>query len=303
MPTPSAATDFAATSQQLVEAMVLAARQAWKRVPPRAVWSGWASIGPQLVAQLAAAQVAAAHAGSVYVPAVLEELGIAADTVASVVPASLAVGSSGMGLADVLGSVPLRALHVTSLAGPDAGAAAGDSLLEGIVRTQVADAGRLAASMQTVAAPHVGGYVRQVSPSACARCLILAGRYYRWSSGFLRHPRCGCINVPVDRARGRQMVTDAREHFDAMSKAQQNRTFGPAGAQAIRDGADINQVVNARRGVSIAGQTTTEGTTRGGVAGAVLGGRPRLMPETLYRMANGDRDMALQLLRANGYIH
>ena len=84
-----------------------------------------------------------------------------------------------------------------------------------------------------------------------------------------------------------------------MDEAEQDRVFGKAGAQAIRDGADIARVVNARRGMYTAGglRLTREATTRRGI------GRPvRLMPEEIYRQANGNRGEALRLLRLHGYI-
>ena len=100
----------------------------------------------------------------------------------------------------------------------------------------------------------------------------------------------------------------------------QEDIFTAAGAKAIRDGADINQVVNARRGMStaqIAGRdvlVTSEGTTSRGFAGALLGdlekrggryrssGRPRIMPDSIYAAADGDRDAAIRGLKANGFI-
>lgn len=87
-----------------------------------------------------------------------------------------------------------------------------------------------------------------------------------------------------------------RAYFDSLDEAQQNRLFTKAGAQAIRDGADLNQVVNSRRGMRAAG-TTTESTTRFGV----VPGRVRLMPEALYGQA-GSRDEAIQLLMQHGYL-
>jgi hypothetical protein len=98
------------------------------------------------------------------------------------------------------------------------------------------------------------------------------------------------------------MVTDVGDAFRSMTPAQQTRIFTAAGAQAIRDGADINQVVNARRGVSVAGRTTREGTTSRGLAGMRLQGRARLMPEQIYAQAHGNRDLALQMLRQHGYL-
>lgn len=135
-----------------------------------------------------------------------------------------------------------------------------------------------------------------------------------------------------------------------MSQAEQNRIFTRAGARAIRDGADMNQIVNARRGaagLSVPGRltaeeqrmlrggrdrgrltrqpvygqevfTTTEGTTRRGLAGRRLGAwsedatrrrgaryrsarTPRLMPESIYELAE-DREDAVRLLRRFGYI-
>jgi hypothetical protein len=306
VPIPSAAAEFSLATRRRMLAMLLAARNAWSTVPPNNIVGGWAAIATQLTAQLAAVQIAAARDGADYVPAMLEQLGIGSEALGTVVPSALAIGSSGMDLATVLGSVPLRALHVASDYGPIDGLTAGGSLLDGIVMTQVADAARVSASVRTAASPRVGGYIRQCAPGACSRCLVLAGRWYRWSSGFERHPRCQCVNVPVGQSAGKGMVTDVDDAFRSMSRAAQDRTFTRAGAEAIRDGADINQVVNARRagGVYVAGaglKATTEGTTRSGLAGALLRGRARLMPEAIYALAT-DREDAIRLLRLYGYL-
>ncbi|HEX5995681.1 MAG TPA: hypothetical protein VFY84_11115 [Jiangellales bacterium] len=121
-----------------------------------------------------------------------------------------------------------------------------------------------------------------------------------------------------------------------MTEAEQDKVFTKAGAQAIRDGADMGQVVNARRGMFTASigskrfLATREGTTVRGLFGGYeidpdtgrlrrrgedelrrvrSGSRfiraarvPRLMPEQIYREANGDRDEAIRLLRRFGYI-
>jgi hypothetical protein len=78
-----------------------------------------------------------------------------------------------------------------------------------------------------------------------------------------------------------------------MDAAEQDRVFGKGGAQAIRDGADMAKVVNARRGM-----VTAEGrlfTTE------AAGRTPRLMPEQIYRDA-ASREDAIRLLRRFGYI-
>ena len=66
------------------------------------------------------------------------------------------------------------------------------------------------------------------------------------------------------------LIDDPYEAFNNMSEAEQNRVFAKAGARAIRDGADIFQVVNARRHMAYRGAFTNEGITRFGWAGQLL---------------------------------
>jgi hypothetical protein len=74
-------------------------------------------------------------------------------------------------------------------------------------------------------------------------------------------------------------------------------------AAVLREGADFSQVVNARRGSSgLKGLTTTEGTTRQGVAGRQLRGRQRLTPDGILRLAGDDRDLAVRLMKENAYL-
>ena len=175
-----------------------------------------------------------------------------------------------------------------------------------MVLTEIADAGRGAAGVQIAARPRVG-YVRMLNPPSCSRCVILAGRFYRWNQGFLRHPRCDCTHVPTmvtDQAEAfaHGLIDDPYEAFERMSEAEQNRVFTNAGAQAIRDGADMYQVVNARRGMKYRGAFTTEGTSKHGWAGQILRkGQKRMTPETIYRL-NPSREQAVEALRAQGYI-
>jgi len=82
---------------------------------------------------------------------------------------------------------------------------------------------------------------------------------------------------------------------------------------ALDEGADLNQVINAKRGAS--GMTTTEGTTRRGVFGgytrnsdgsltrrAMGSATPqRLTPAGIYHLAS-DRTEAVKLLQQFGYL-
>lgn len=196
----------------------------------------------------------------------------------------------------------------------------GAAFLEMAVRSLVADAGRIADMAGMIARPRVVSYVRVVQLPACARCIILAGREYSLSEGFLRHPRCDCAVAPRRPGDTWELPSPA-SLYGEMTEAQQRRAFGQAGAQAIADGADIGQVVNARRGMTAATryrrtvQATTEGTTRRGLYGSrrakfekIPGSKyarakaVRLMPEEIYRLADGDREHAIRLLKKNAYI-
>ncbi len=120
------------------------------------------------------------------------------------------------------------------------------------------------------------------------------------------------------------ITVDPMAYINSLADAEQDAVLGKAGAEAVRNGADLNQIVNARRGMrpaQIGGRNvliTAEGTTRRGEAYRYLaagGGpdvsrgyrrpraasRPRLMPETIQQVAR-DRDDYLRLLRVNGYL-
>jgi hypothetical protein len=146
---------------------------------------------------------------------------------------------------------------------------------------------------------------------------------YSYSTGFLRHPSCDCVTAPL-REHEWPDVPTPQQLFDRMPAADQRRVFTNAGARAINSGADIGQVVNARRGMSTAHlfgrdlQVTSEGTTRRGLYGRRMrraGGEfirvpgqrysrvtaPRLMPEEIFRIADG-RNEQISLLWRNGYL-
>src|SRR6185437_3091389 len=71
---------------------------------------------------------------------------------------------------------------------------AGRKSLETIMRTMIADAGRQAAGVDT-AARRGTGYVRMLNPPSCSRCVVLTGKFFRYNQGFLRHPRCDCVQI------------------------------------------------------------------------------------------------------------
>jgi hypothetical protein len=185
---------------------------------------------------------------------------------------------------------------------PRAAMARAGAFLDMVVRTVVADTGRQADQAAMVANKGVTSYIRVVELPACSRCIILAGREYGVSNGFLRHPRCDCTMEPVTR-KHTPTPLDAKDLFDSMTPAQRRKVFGEAGAKAIDDGANISSVVNARKSmdkVEMFGKTVQ--VTHVGTGSRKIKRPPRLMPEEIYRLAGDDRDHAIRLLYKNGYL-
>lgn len=152
------------------------------------------------------------------------------------------------------------------------------------------------------------GWIRVLDPPSCGRCAILAGRFYKWSDGFLRHPNCDCKHMPVTLAASKGIVVDADEYFASLSPDDQDRLFGKGEAEAIRHGADISQVVNAtarRNGMYTADggrRYTREGTTKKGYYGRNAAKVRRPTPWQIMKDSRGDREVARQALRRYGYI-
>lgn len=301
-----------AAQERIAEGAAVEAGRLWSEVDPDDIRSSWADLIPRATTVLAAAQLAAALGATEYLD---ELMGAAAPAVAGVAAASLAgVASDGRELPTLLAQPAIRALTTIRRGqDPRQALAAGRMQLDGIARTQALDAGRAAEQLGMAVRPRVVAYTRVVSAKACARCLILAGREYAWSRGFRRHPRCRCTMRPM--RPGERIEGDSPEAlFEALTRDEQDRRFGVHGAEAIREGADMAQVVNARRGMTTAqARYTTEGTTRRGYAGQRLGvltdtsgryvrsARPRLMPDAIIRDAE-TREHALELLYEHGYL-
>lgn len=180
--------------------------------------------------------------------------------------------------------------------------------VERLVESEVRDAGRSASQVEVTSQPDWQNYVRLLVPPSCPRCTILAGRIYRDLESFDRHPpTCDCQMWPVqnwEEAHDAGLVSSPQEAFDK----GHIRGLSKADTQAIADGADIAQVVNAHRGMHTAEvfgrrvKATTEATTKRAVWRKANPTRlVRLRPESIYKFAR-DRDDALRLLKLYGYI-
>lgn len=351
----SVATEHYEARAAIVTAATKAALARWETVVPTRVGASWNAVLPEVMTIVAGAQLAAARAADTYVDSALDSQNMRADADGRVVAGLLAgIASDGRTLDGLLRSPAVATIQALNGGATVSRAmATGQATLDMIVGTQVADAGRVADGIAITARPRVG-YVRMLTPPSCSRCAILAGRWYRYDAGFDRHPRCNCTQIPASEDTAGDLRTDPQAYFDSLSKEEQDRIFTKAGARAIRDGADMGQVVNARRGMTTAGRdefgnrigrlaptrvfgrdvfTTTEGTTTRGLAGqrlidegARLSGEtaetvlrrsragdvtrtvtrqrvqvPRLMPESIYQLAESRAD-AVRLLRRFGYI-
>lgn len=296
MPGPSeVAAEHARDRRGMVEALADEGRRAWRKVDPSRIADSWLGLMTGLLVTLTGAQRVAAGEADRYLDEVLDAQGLDPAAEATTIPRALAgVASDGRTLDGLLyrpADTALRLIRGGTTV--DQALASGGYVLDMIVRTQVADAGRAADLVATTTRRQATGYVRMLSGKSCSRCVILAGRWYRYNAGFNRHPKCDCIGVPGREDTAGDERTDPRAYFRSLSKDEQGRAFTAAGAEAIRNGADIAQVVNARRGMYTADGRlfTTEATGR----------RPRLMPEQILRDAR-DRDDAIRLLRLHGYI-
>lgn len=188
---------------------------------------------------------------------------------------------------------------------------AGD-FLTASMKTALADTSRGVEQMG-LKSRQVGMYVRMVTgASTCGRCVILAGKRYKASQAFLRHPGCDCTHIPVSEDMAGDLMTNPHAYFDNLDDDALVKALGSkANAKAWRDGADVNQLVNAyrRKGSIQKAQQfgrrvsiTTEGMTRRGLASSAVGaGGVRLMPSSIYELAK-DRGDAIRLLKSNGWI-
>lgn len=285
----------------LADETARAAAKLWSLVDVGNVAASWASLAGRLLQVVGVSQATAAAGANVYLADIADQYGLRSGPTTRVAAQSFAgIASDGRALGSLLYQPAVGTLAAIG-SGVDQRRAlgVGGTALDMIVRTQVADAGRVADGVAIAADKRLTGYVRMLSGKSCGRCVILAGKFYRWNAGFRRHPRCDCRHIPAAEDAHGDRRTNPRAHFDSLSAADQDRAFGKAGAEAIRQGADMNRVVNANRGTYVAGgrKFTTDSTTAAGT-----GRRVRLMPESIFAEAGGNRDEAIRLLRAHGFI-
>lgn len=272
MPAPL---EFQQAQARIAEGVLLLTSRQWRRM---LTLDDWPKIATRLTVLTAAGQKAAAERAVDYTASRLD--------VAPVVTTSAFVGmaADGRPLESLLYSAVVRARMTYATNSEQL--EYGRQHLKMLAHTAVADAGRGAAQAQIAATP-LAGYLRVVSPPCCQRCAVLAGRIFKWNEGFQRHPQCDCVHVPTK--------GDVPDDYTAIVGPDDVKDLTVAQRKAIDDGADMNAVINQRRGRSRDGMTTSEGATN-------RRGRPaRLTPEAIYRRASS-REEAIKLLADHGYI-
>lgn len=304
---PQAASEFYAAQQRLIGATLALTRREWASMGED-FDSSWQRVGPRVELLTASAQIGAATNGIRSVPATLTELDQMVDADAQASARAFAgYASDGRPLDSLLYGAVIQA-KTADVNSTQARLLAGGQWLDMAVHTMVADAGRQAGQVDGFSRRGVG-FVRAANPPCCQRCSVLSGKFSKSDVAFKRHPRCDCFNIATTDPASITAPVIGPDDVKDLTKAQR---------RAIDDGADFNQVVNSHRAGARSknGLTTTEGVTKRGVAGKRLisasgtegkVGRykkarsARLTPEGIYRIAS-DRDEALRLLKAHGYL-
>lgn len=327
------ASDHLTRSTQITDRAVRRALRVFRQIDPQALDLGWALHGGTITRIGVAAQTRIAAQADTYLNQ------IAPSDVRVVPEAFSGVTLDGRELQPALFGAVATTKTLTSRVGAERAFEVGASFLATVMGAAISDMGRQA-DMVGAVGRRFTRYIRVLSPGACSRCAILAGKG-EYSQPFLRHPRCKCQSFPItsDTDSPVGFFDNANDYFESLSRAEQDRIFTKAGAEAHRQGASLQSVVNARRGAygigysghyntPVAGNrlqpltigvradgtplrvyATTEGTTRRGQFGRdnfTGSGRRtttvRLMPEQISVMAGGSPDRWLELLRKYGYI-
>lgn len=271
-----------------------AVRRLWRRLGVD-FSADWLQVQPKVLTVLEAGRAASVVTALPYTAAALAEQGVSAPREAAVDPVRFMQSApSGAPVAVVAEAPVVRTKLLVGQGVPVAYALEqGASMLAGIALTLLADTRRSVYGVDMMSRPSVGGYVRMLQAPSCSRCAILAGKFYRWNDGFLRHPRCDCQHVPVagkKAANDAGLISDPYEYFNSLSREEQAKVFGKAEAQAIRDGADIYRVQNVRQR---------------GLSTAIGRGKNRqyatMTVDDIYRTA-GNRTNAIRMLEQQGYI-
>lgn len=254
--------------------------------------ASWAVVGPQALDVVELGREAAVANALGYTSRVLAETNQTDDAIGELnrdrFLSSAPDGRTVSGL--LAGAVTHAKTAVRGGATVEEARAQGGRFLTTASLTLLADTRREVYGADIVQRPSLGGYARMLNAPSCSRCIVLAGKWFRWNAGFLRHPRCDCTHIPASESVAGDVSVDPYAAFKSMSPRAQEKAFGRSQARAIRDGADIFRVVN----VNQRGLATAKGAARYGTPS-------RMTVDDIYRVA-GTRTNAIRLMEREGYI-
>lgn len=226
----------------------------WRQVDPAYLDAGWDRIAPSLSLMVTAGQVTAARQAVPFTNGVTQSYGFAAERATLVPEAFGGVMLDGREVGSAMfGAVTTAKTAIGRGMAPGRAFEVGANFLATIIGAAIQDAGRQADHTIATGKGYTH-YVRVVSPGACSRCAILAGKD-SYQNAFLRHPRCKCTSAPLpdDLSSPAGTFNTPTDYFESLSRAEQDKAFTKSGAYAIRNGANPVSVVNARRGALNAG--------------------------------------------------
>lgn len=268
----------------------------WRKLSHSGDWlASWQVLLPRAVAMVSLAQMRAASMGAESVPAVLEEMGDEPGSL-HVVPRAFAgwmqpdASPYQVPLAEALLTAPVvRARQFGALE-------SGAWMLSALTQQAVAAAGRGATQAEIASRKDVEAVF--VEPGgACQRCAVLVGKRMPYHAEFQRHPRCDGQIMAINLNRPNPVSEFSVDEITDLTRWQR---------QAIADGADLNQVLNAHSprggGRSPHSPLYANGTRTWAGSGRGRRKRERLTPKGIYQIAGDDRDMAVTLLRREGYL-
>lgn len=294
---PQATLDLYAATQRRSLAAMLGVRSLWERIDPAGDWAEqWLALLPSAVVLVGSAQVGAATDGAAAVGLTLNQSGYPEKPLGVAVPAAFAGWMEAPDTEDVVRlDVALYAplIHARLATGDEKGMLlAGRARLEAIAQTAVADAARQASGVQAVATERTVATWYEPAPY-CQRCAVLIGKRVKPTTRFARHPRCdGQVQIMSQRDASK-LPTVTPDQVTDLNRWQR---------QALDDGADFNQVINANSAPR-GGRGRRSPLRENGTQTVVGAGRVRrLTPKGIYQTAGDDQAQALALLRQYGYI-
>lgn len=180
------------TQQRIQKELLAELRKIWRRMGGD--WdASFRRLTPDLVSAVSLAQLDMATHSVDFTRKFLDQVDLPDKPVAEIEPSAfIGYTSSGYPTENLMYGSVLASRTAALEQGLNAPQSlkVGGSWLAGVASSQIADIGRAVTGVGIAARPGLQGYTRFLNPPSCQRCAVLAGRTYRYSTGFRRHPQC-----------------------------------------------------------------------------------------------------------------